>query len=64
MATRCASWAPSPTYSEKVLAEEERDRLFNLSVDMLAVGGFDGSFQPTEPRLGAGAGLVAGRHPG
>jgi len=35
--------------SNKILAEQERDRLFNLSVDMLAVGGFDGSFHQLNP---------------
>ena len=30
-------------------AEEERDRLFNLSIDMLAVGGFDGFLEQLNP---------------
>jgi len=30
-------------------AEEERDRLFNLSIDLLAVGGFDGFLQQCNP---------------
>ncbi|MFO7610084.1 MAG: PAS domain-containing sensor histidine kinase [Candidatus Krumholzibacteriia bacterium] len=30
-------------------AEEERDRLFNLSIDLLAVGGFDGFLQQINP---------------
>ncbi len=33
----------------RVTAEEERDRLFNLSIDMLAVWGYDGSLQQVNP---------------
>ena len=35
--------------SERVVAEEERDRLFNLSVDLLSVGGYDGFLQQVNP---------------
>ncbi|MBM4129416.1 PAS domain S-box protein [bacterium] len=33
----------------RVEAEEERDRLFNVSLDLLAVGGFDGTLQQVNP---------------
>ncbi len=33
----------------RISAEEERDRLFNLSIDMLAVWGFDGILQQVNP---------------
>jgi len=33
----------------RVIAEEERDRLFNLSIDMLAVWGFDSLLQQVNP---------------
>lgn len=33
----------------RVEAEEERDRLFNVSLDLLAVGGFDGFLQQVNP---------------
>lgn len=33
----------------RVSAEEERDRLFNLSIDMLAVWGFDGKLRQLNP---------------
>ncbi len=33
----------------RVSAEEERDRLFNLSIDMLAVWGYDGVLQQVNP---------------
>ncbi len=33
----------------RVEAEEERDRLFNVSMDLLAVGGFDGFLQQVNP---------------
>lgn len=33
----------------RIDAEEERDRLFNLSIDMLAVWGFDGILQQVNP---------------
>ena len=35
--------------SERVRAEEERDRLFNLSLDLLAVGNFEGYLQQLNP---------------
>ena len=35
--------------SERVRAEEERDRLFNLSMDMLAVGNYEGYLQQVNP---------------
>jgi PAS domain S-box-containing protein len=46
-ATRIAgTWAD---VSARVEAEEERDRLFNVSLDLLAVGGFDGFLQQVNP---------------
>jgi len=33
----------------RIMAEEERDRLFNLSIDMLAVWGFNGILQQVNP---------------
>ncbi len=33
----------------RIIAEEERDRLFNLSIDMLAVWGFNGILQQVNP---------------
>ncbi len=35
--------------SARIIAEEERDRLFNLSIDMLAVWGFNGLLQQVNP---------------
>jgi PAS domain S-box-containing protein len=35
--------------SDRISAEEERDRLFNLSIDMLAVWGFDGVMDQVNP---------------
>jgi len=35
--------------TSRVEAEEERDRLFNLSIDLLSVGGFDGFLQQVNP---------------
>ncbi|PIE76186.1 hypothetical protein CSA17_03570 [bacterium DOLJORAL78_65_58] len=35
--------------TQRVAAEQERDRLFNLSIDMLAVWGFDGKLQQLNP---------------
>jgi PAS domain S-box-containing protein len=47
VATRVSgTWAD---VSSRVAAEEERDRLFNVSIDLLAVGGFDGFLQQINP---------------
>lgn len=46
-ATRVSgTWAD---VTARVEAEEERDRLFNVSLDLLAVGGFDGFLQQVNP---------------
>lgn len=42
----CGTWAD---VTARVEAEEERDRLFNVSLDLLAVGGFDGYLQQVNP---------------
>ena len=42
----CGTWAD---VTARVEAEEERDRLFNVSLDLLAVGSFDGYLQQVNP---------------
>ena len=47
VATRVSgTWAD---VTARVEAEEERDRLFNVSIDLLAIGGFDGFLQQVNP---------------
>ncbi|MBK7045932.1 MAG: PAS domain-containing protein [bacterium] len=47
VATRVSgTWAD---VTARVAAEEERDRLFNVSLDLLAVGGFDGFLHQVNP---------------
>lgn len=47
MATRVSgTWSD---VTARVEAEEERDRLFNVSIDLLAVAGFDGFLQQVNP---------------
>jgi PAS domain S-box-containing protein len=47
VATRVSgTWAD---VTARVAAEEERDRLFNVSIDLLAIGGFDGFLQQVNP---------------
>jgi PAS domain S-box-containing protein len=47
VATRVSgTWAD---VTARVAAEEERDRLFNVSIDLLAVGGFDGFLHQVNP---------------
>ncbi|MEZ5615713.1 MAG: PAS domain S-box protein [Rhodocyclaceae bacterium] len=58
-------WALRSHFQRRVKVEKERDRLFNLSLDMLCIAGMDGSFRRVNPAfdrvLGYAAEEITGR---